>query len=62
MKEVLECFAQVMKWFIFELIPEMVATPFGELGKHLIEKNVVRYGIGIIVFVVLTGAYKLIKK
>lgn len=62
MIELLENLTQITTYCLFNLIPAIVAIPFGELGKSLIEMDAFRYGVGIVALVVFTGAYKPILK
>lgn len=62
MIEVLENFAQVAAYFLFDFIPAIVAIPFGELGKSLIEISAFRYTAGIIALTGLPNIIKLVRK
>lgn len=62
MIEILENFAQIAAYFLFDFIPAVVAIPFGELGKPLIEISAFRYIIGIIALIGLPNIIKSIRK
>lgn len=62
MEKILENFVQPMTWFFFHFIPTIVTTPFGELGKSLIEISAIRYIIGIIAIIGIPNIIKIARK